>query len=77
MLLVLLLFLDENNSVVKLDDVGPNSMKQWSIEQVEANLLNFKRFRKFKSKYFAKIKEFTMSQLTTETEKITEQPLDD
>jgi hypothetical protein len=62
-------YFDENNIVVKLDNLGSNSMKQWElIEQVETNLLNpLGSATSLKANILQRLEEFTMLQLTTES----------
>lgn len=59
--------LDENNEVVKLDEI--NSLNQWeTILSVEENLLNpLDSSFSLKANILQRLNEFTMLQLTTES----------
>jgi len=60
-------YIDENNTVVKLDDVS--SLSQWeTVEAVETNLLNpLKDGVSLKANVLQRLDEFVMLQLTTES----------
>jgi hypothetical protein len=60
-------FLDENNQVVKLDEVS--TLNLWeTVEAVETNLLNpLGSATSLKENVLQRLGEFTMLQLTTET----------
>lgn len=60
-------YMDENNEVVKLDDI--NSLNLWdTILSVEQNLLNpLNSSLSMKANILQRLKEFTILQLTTES----------
>jgi hypothetical protein len=60
-------FLDENNGVVKLDEVS--TLNTWeTVESVETNLLNpLNSATSLKANVLQRLGEFTMLQLTTES----------
>ena len=60
-------YIDENDSIIKLDNVG--ELTQWEIiESIETNLLgSLKSTINLKSNVLQRLEEFTMRQLATES----------